>query len=152
MKIGLYLGEDLLKKRGGAYSYISHLTEKLFEANLSHQFTVITFDSSANLLRIPKEKIISIKINSLLKYILKTFLKLPLLWRLAQKIQAKIITNAVDKAVKKNKIDIIYYLVQECLSLNIPFIITQWDMGHITIGNFPEVKLNGQFEYRKSWQ
>lgn len=46
-------------------------------------------------------------------------------------------------------IDLIYYPFPGYIIPNVPFIFTLWDIGHLSSYAFPEVSMNGIFEYRK---
>ena len=59
---------------------------------------------------------------------------------------------SVEARLKKDRIDLIYFLSQSSISyeLNyIPYIFTLWDLGHLDISEFPEVSHGGEFERRE---
>ena len=58
----------------------------------------------------------------------------------------------VEKFLLKNKVDLVYFLSPDILSLglsNIPYIFTLWDLGHLENMEFPEVSHNKVFEQRE---
>jgi glycosyltransferase involved in cell wall biosynthesis len=58
----------------------------------------------------------------------------------------------VEKFLLKNKVDLVYFLSPDILSLglsNIPYIFTLWDLGHLENMEFPEVSHNRVFEKRE---
>src|SRR5436190_16537113 len=49
--------------------------------------------------------------------------------------------------LKKNNVDFIYYPVQGFKKVNnFPFVVANWDIGHLSNFAFPEIALNGKFE------
>jgi len=56
-----------------------------------------------------------------------------------------------EELLKKNNIDLIYYLQPEWEILNYPFIATHWDNCHKSIPPFPEVALDGMYEKRERY-
>lgn len=61
-------------------------------------------------------------------------------------------TSFLEKAFKKDKIELVYFLSPSIVSLglnNIPYIFTLWDLGHLDLVEFPEVSYNRQFELRE---
>ncbi|MGN7986705.1 glycosyltransferase [Pedobacter sp. 22226] len=57
-------------------------------------------------------------------------------------------TNAV-KILKENKIDLIFYATPDKIINNFPFIIVHWDLGHKTTYPFPEMAMDGNWDYRE---
>ena len=58
----------------------------------------------------------------------------------------------VEKFLLKNKVDLVYFLSPDILSLglsNIPYIFTLWDLGHLENMEFPEDSHNRVFEKRE---
>jgi glycosyltransferase involved in cell wall biosynthesis len=54
--------------------------------------------------------------------------------------------------LQRNNIDIVYFLSPSNLSqalINIPYIFTLWDLGHLDVLEFPEVSQNKEFELRE---
>ena len=56
-----------------------------------------------------------------------------------------------EEILRRNKIDLIYYLRTEWEVLNYPFIATHWDNCHKSIPPFPEVALDGMYEKRERY-
>jgi glycosyltransferase involved in cell wall biosynthesis len=64
----------------------------------------------------------------------------------------KIGRSFVENFLLKDKIDLVYFLSPDILSLglsNIPYIFTLWDLGHLENMEFPEVSHNRVFEQRE---
>ncbi|TDH27833.1 glycosyltransferase family 1 protein [Segetibacter sp. 3557_3] len=77
------------------------------------------------------------KATSFLNFILHTF-----------------ITNRnkkVERALRENGIDLLYYLKPRYAVLNFPFIATHWDIAHRSVYAFPEMIMNGEYEAREEY-
>ncbi len=58
----------------------------------------------------------------------------------------------IQQVVSQNRIDIIYYVYQHsCLTPEVPFVITNWDVGHLSQPGFPEFTSKEQFAKRDAW-
>ena len=61
--------------------------------------------------------------------------------------------SSIEKKLKADNIDLIYFLSQDIKSQafsDIPYIFTLWDIGHLDIMEFPEINFGGKFEFREA--
>lgn len=159
MKIGIWLNSEYRPSTGGGYSYQQKFIEEIDQYCFRPELNVVFLQrSSKNPAKTNKELLIfpPLKwyVQGLYWYTIR-FFKLTRLYRLAKYFQNKLtkINNDADILfLKRNKIDIVYYLSQMQQDiLNFPSVITNWDIGHLSTGVFPEFILNGKFEYRENW-
>ena len=61
-------------------------------------------------------------------------------------------TSKIEKELIDDKVDLIYFLSPSMLAneiVNIPYIFTLWDLGHLDNLEFPEISGNKEFERRE---
>ena len=163
MKVGVILNSRYAPSDGGAYSYYDRLIIGIdkydFETNIEICFLNFTDTKIDNF----KKPIINCSLAKLSNWnkqsraLYKIFLLLNTYFKrfeiaklLCFKIQGAIYQKA-DKLFLDNKLDLIYFLTQDYVSFNYPYIITHWDLGHKSMFAFPEVALNGNFEFRDNY-
>ncbi len=59
--------------------------------------------------------------------------------------------TSTEALLKKNKIDMVYYLKQQEDIINYPFIATIWDVSHKSTNGFPEHTMNYNYEFREKY-
>src|ERR1700733_7277535 len=134
LRIGVWLHE-IAPTKGGAYGYYTEIIRAL--STYPFKDAEIVFLSDKN-----------IASDSFVVHVIKNKPhKSPILRKILEKMKSK----QVDAF--KNEIyayaDIVYYPTQFCFSTDIPYIYTLWDLGHLDTYAFPELVMNGNFEYRR---
>jgi glycosyltransferase involved in cell wall biosynthesis len=61
------------------------------------------------------------------------------------------INRKIEKILIQYEIDILYYIIPTVNTLNFPFIITHWDLGHKSMFAFPEVAMNNSYRFREDY-
>ena len=135
MRIGIYLsGVD--KKTGGVYSFEYGILTSLLDHKDNENIFIFSYsdDSRFN----------DTKIN---------YIKLPRVNKLKEKWRiSKYYISNLDKELKKRQIDILWSASQFLVEpVDIPFIFTVWDLDHIIYPFFPEVSIDGAWEYRENF-
>lgn len=152
--IGVWIDSKSKPEDGGGFGYLDQILRNLshFESN-DFELIFIT-NGNLNFPYVSNEKIyklvepIVIIKNNFLKRIVNKFCRV---------MYGKNLLNVTfnnEKAVKKELskvIDIIYYPTVYCPIDYMPFILTVWDLGHLNTFTFPEVSMNGVFEFRDSY-
>ena len=140
MRIGIYIS-GINEKSGGAYTFEQGILESLLKLkNKKDLYVFSKFDNE-----IPQDT--QIKFIKLEKPSVPSPLKRltrKLLGRMIQtkNLNEKYYISTLDKAVKINKIDILWYATQYFEPVDIPYIFTVWDLNHRIHPYFPEVSVN----------
>lgn len=140
MRIGFFAGTIQKETIGGGSTFQLNIIKGLLNANSSHEF-YIYYKSNKNIF----EDIGNIKFVNL-KFEYKEKIRREL--TLKCKRQKNTILNAL---VKRDRIDLVYFITPEYLHVNIPFIYTVWDLAHKSAGFFPEVTLDDIFNSREEF-
>jgi glycosyltransferase involved in cell wall biosynthesis len=162
MKVGLFVSA-LPAHSGGTYTFESQLLEAILESapKTKHTFELYTkssvnskYLSDGTFQSVSIEKYSIIRINSkILKTIRSLFPSiLPNLRHLADKLQIRgFYEKEILKLLKKNHIDVTFYLGQYCFVTDYPYIITVFDLQHRLQPYFPEVSISGQWNIREKF-
>lgn len=155
LRIGVWINDDFIPESGGKYGYFTELVaalsnypfknaEVVFLSDKkikSEYFETKIFSNSKSL----KDVIKSSPFKKIIKKIIKSS---PILERLVKKERKIQITNKLKNEIREY-VDVIYYLTQDCIFPEIPYIYTLWDLGHSNSYAFPELSMDGIFEKRK---
>lgn len=140
MRIGIVLGSDA--QSGGGFQHEIAILEnlQLYASESGHQFFIFSheflFDTKS--LECNNLKFIKVKIKPFIlraiNYILKKILR-------NQLFRKTPIQNAVDEI----KIELMYYPgpYGNCIDIDVPYILTVWDLQHRLHPEFPEVSTRG---------
>jgi glycosyltransferase involved in cell wall biosynthesis len=154
MRVGIVLGSD--NQSGGGFQHEIAIIENLKEhaSNCGHIFYIFSY----NFLFDEKE----LKCDYL-KFIKVTKVKKPFILRLINYISIEIRNNPrnqhyqsiktpIHKAIAENKIELMYYPgpYGYSLTLDLPYILTVWDLQHRVHPEFPEVSCNGEWKGREN--
>ncbi len=148
LRVGVWVPSNYEPKSGGGYSYYAYLTDELNRYQFADaEIVFISFNPDIN--KIPFENRYSVKSKIRYNIFERIFIKLkqdPFGTIKSKRKKLKAELNEV--------IDIIYYLVPtftlgENSIDNFPFVCTLWDLSHTSSYSFPELSMNGVFEYRK---
>ncbi len=166
LKIGILLQNagKYGPEAGGGYSVYSRLISSIDKKNdwkdIEFVFIYITYSSEKDPGPGKKDlqkEIITIDLQKLDKgihFFFRLYTRLdfiPYFKRLARKRlpMIRIINkNIVEAQLAKNKIDLIYFPIHDNPHYNYPYVLTNWDVGHLSMHSFPEVAMNGTFEER----
>ncbi len=133
MKIGIYIS-GISQKSGGAYTFEQGILDSLFK--LKNKKNLYVFSNFYN--EVPKNTQIKfIKVEKPIEQ--SRFIKFS---RKLLNQDEKYYLSPLDKAVKLNKIDILWYATQYFEPVDIPYIFTVWDLNHRIHPYFPEVSVN----------
>lgn len=158
LKVGIWLNSDhLIPESGGSYGFYKELLKALGEYSFKDAEIVFLSNKKMNLDHL---EIKIIKGRAQRSIILKAMLLVAVIIRSNSffKNFVKIIEKMIEKIFDRTKneiyqyVDIIYYLTPNCIYPEIPYIFTLWDLGHFNCYAFPEVNMNGIFEYRRKKQ
>lgn len=177
MKIAIYLNVAD-KHVGGGYSYARQVIHYFSTYEGKHEFVFVTekglknqlfdglqvrnhieFDASTCENNVENKLNITgvqraLRLLEFVKYRLKRSFVLPFIEILEQR--RRIIRNQERKIAFENfcvnqNIEFVYYPQAEiCLSVDVPFVATVWDLGHHTRPYFAEIAGKGEFERREN--
>ncbi|RYG15766.1 MAG: glycosyltransferase [Chitinophagaceae bacterium] len=166
LKIGIFLQSYIDDRVGGGFSYLTTLIEAIDNYKFDPQLELSFIDTGSSnhlpvrnkILRIEPHKIIPRK-TKYSDYFNTTYLRptkklLKPIKRLNQWLETafeKEYYKAIELELKKNEVDLIYYITPEPHKLNYPFVCTHWDAGHRSMFCFPEVAMNDSFAYRQHY-
>lgn len=137
MRIGFYAGKIQNEAIGGGSTFQFNIIQGLLNANSDHEF-YIYYKNEKNIFK-NKDNVKFIN----LKYEFKEKVRLEL--TLKSKREKNTLLNAT---VKRDKVDLVYFITAEYQQVDVPYIYTIWDLAHKSAGFFPEVSLGGVFESR----
>lgn len=146
MKIGVWLGSDVIKTQGGGASYQNHLVSLID----NHQFgpdieiCFLSFIPQNHL----KKEVISLR--QLPNFLYRLANRSALFFRLLKKIDRIIVEKkGLSKVLDGTGVKVVYYLYQTvCFDPNFPFVATNWDIGYMSTHAFPELTAPGFYERR----
>ena len=146
MKIGIWLGSDIVDTIGGGGSYSNRFLRLVDNYNFDEEIELcyLTLTDNNKLNR----KCINVSQIPALLYGITCFSET--LTNFIKRVDKYIIKRiGLSKIMKGSDIKIIcYYRPTECMDSNFPFISNNWDIGHRSTHAFPEVIVNRTFEDR----
>ena len=165
LKVGVLIDENSLPTEGGGYSYYQAIVKAIdaYAFNKDIEIINIVFSEKVGKKLFFNKPVILVK-KTAINVIRYTFNDI--MYRLwfrtlrghvnnwgesLNKSMASIRNKTAIKYLKKNNIDLVYYLKPEDHVMNYPMIITHWDVGHKSMYSFPEVVANGNYEKREAY-
>lgn len=146
MKIGIWLGSDIVDTIGGGGSYSNRFLRLVDNYNFDEEIELcyLTLTDNNKLNR----KCINVSQIPALLYGITCFSET--LTNFIKRVDKYIIKRkGLSKILKGSDLKIIcYYRPTECMDSNFPFISNNWDIGHRSTHAFPEVIINRTFEDR----
>lgn len=154
MKLGIWLNPNYDPKIGGGFSYYSRLINGIDNHNFSNEVEIVFLREGKEIPQL-NHPIIALNYTPSKPRIKDRIqLRIPFRRQIAKKrIQRR---NEQEKnkfyckQIQDANIKLIYYPIQTPQVLpNIPFIVSNWDIGHRSSWMFPELMQDGQFEWRE---
>lgn len=152
MNIGIHVDDRVIPNWGGGYSYVERVVDGLLKLNgkdglnyfiLHEQFSPSYVPLAYPTIQLPRYSFFQQKPGIRKAHRYATHLGI------IQHPQKKYL-NYVDKTLEKYNIDLVYHPHQhQYLTYNTPFVVTNWDLAHITTFPFPEI--SSGFNSRDSW-
>lgn len=156
MKVGIVLGSDI--QIGGGYQHEIAILENLKEyaSNCGHEFYIFSYDflfdekkfqcNHIKFITVPR----AIKKPFILRLITYLFLKIKI--NLGGKSD-QLIKTPIHKAIDANNIELMYYPgpYRDCITIDLPYVLTVWDLQHKLHPEFPEVSYNGEWKSREKF-
>jgi len=149
MHVGIYTG-NYYPKVGGGYTFVKDIIEHLImiAPNYENHFTIFTTSRF-------KKEILEKKIPNNIS-IIEVGKQTGIINRLRSILQknefyeiAKFFRTKLEKVAINNKVDIMWFAGHENWAIDIPYISTVWDLGHLTNSWFPELSANFVWEQRE---
>lgn len=154
MKIGVWLNPDYDPQIGGGYSYYSRLITGIDNYHFSPEIEIVFLYTGEKVPQMNHPIIAFKHIPLPIRFKDRVQLCIPFRRQIAQNRiencnKRKTIKDYCDQ-IKNANIQIIYYPTQTPQVLpGIPFIVANWDIGHRSSWMFPELIMDGQFEWRE---
>lgn len=163
MNIGIFINNNYNETSGGGFSYENTIINLIDKFNFSSPNSV-TFILDSRL----KEKTYSKK-TIIINYqdIYKSY------WSIKNRLLSRLLSfnffkkiginnyllqefpeyerREIRKKLTDNHINTIYFLTPGIIDYGLPYIVTHWDLGHISMFSFPEVCANGKYENREMY-
>lgn len=140
MRIGVYVS-GINETSGGAYTFEQGILESLLKLkNKKDLYVFSNFNNEASqdtpikFVKLEKPATQS-QLTKFTRKLVNKIIKIP-------NQDEKYYLSPLDKAVKLNKIDILWYATQYFEPVDIPYIFTVWDLNHRIHPYFPEVSVN----------
>lgn len=161
LKVGVFVFPEDSPEIGGGFSYVSCLISAIDDYDFDGRLEVV-FVSDVVLKGPFKKKVILLKriqkesakgcIIKMIRKVFRTNYVTNLFNRaFLNKIIARLEQNYLERQIKENNIDIIFYPKPGVYIKNYPYVVTNWDIGHRTLSPLPEVAMDGIFESRESY-
>src|SRR5574344_250950 len=151
MKIAIWLDDTYDPKVGGGFSYYDKLVKSIDTYTFNSLLDICFVTESSKDMPTISRPIIRLSYHISPEYKL-TLSKIPIVGKYFKhhffKDEYFQKHNTYIQQLLTNHIQIIYYLQPTCQIPNFPFIITNWDIGHLSTFAFPELVMNGEFDHR----
>jgi len=153
LNIAIFIGSSL--ESGGGFQYefmVLNILKNLTEKN-NEIFNINYYSNNRRVQEDYKELNIDIKIineNQLQKYH-RLVLSNLFFYKLLEKVGLRF--SKIENKLHADNVDLVYFLYPSILTqslVNIPYIFTLWDVGHLQNMEFPEVSYDKKFELRES--
>lgn len=146
MRIGIWLGNEILPTLGGGGAYVQRIINLIDNYNFDKDIDIcyLTLSPQKNLQR----KVINV--SQLPRALFRIFHFSKFLFSFIERIDNYIIRKrGLAKILKGENIKIVCYIRQgDCIDSEFPFIFNNWDIGHRSTHSFPELTIKGIFEQR----
>lgn len=166
MKIAVYTDPRVLPSFGGGFSYLSRLIERLedFSSTSEHEYCLLFSESQESVPDIRPSKLEMIYTGQDRAVALPTWKRKFLNMLAHNRPLLRIPLDDIQKSyrerkkcevardvIRRNKIDLVYYPHQQrCISPDVPFVATNWDLAHIVLPSFPELS-GAEYVRRDHW-
>lgn len=136
MKIGIWLGTDIIDSLGGGSSYSNRFLHLVDDSNFTEDVEIcyLTLIPQCNL---KKSSIVISQIPGLLYRLLR---RSAFLTNILKKVDCYIIkTRGLASVLNGTHVEVVcYYRQMECIDPDYPFVLNNWDIGHRSTHMFPE--------------
>jgi len=132
MRIGVFFNNKNLPASGGAFTQREAILESIIQSKTKHEMFYFFYGNKPTELKLSN-------CVSLNKKIFAWGLK-ELYYATGFEFFKKIIP--LNKALKENKIDLLYFVEPNYQPVTIPYIASVWDIAHLYIPFFPEMREN----------
>jgi glycosyltransferase involved in cell wall biosynthesis len=162
MKIGLFFS-DLDPEVGGGYTFELQILESVIKlANLSnHDFTILSFTSivlpktlfTTNIKFVPVNRSFHKNIKSVVCGTINAIFKripYPQI-KFASTFIAEVQSAINHQIFLEYQLDLIWFVSPKCLTVNIPYGMTVWDLEHRKQPYFPEISSGNAWDRRESF-
>lgn len=140
MRVGFFLGELQNEKIGGGYTFQMNIIGALKKVNSNHEF-YFYYISDKNLFKNTENiKFINLKNELSLKFKKLYFFN-----------KKKRRESNLNILVKRDKIELVYFITPIYSEVDVPFVLTVWDICHRNSGQFPEVLNNNEYKKRENF-
>jgi hypothetical protein len=150
LNVGVILGSNL--EAGGGFQYESRIVDIISNyKSTNYNFKFFSFNKHIiNDYKIKKVETHYIYENRLSK-IYRHLLRIPAIFKISNRLKLGY-SKIEETLLKKHKTDLVYFLSPSTYAIdfiNIPYIITIWDLCHRDHNEFPEVRNNKSFENKE---
>jgi glycosyltransferase involved in cell wall biosynthesis len=151
MNLGVFINSEL--HSGGAYQYEYKILSILKKYHSNEKINIIYYSNNINVAASYEKLGLNIKIikENILQKIHRIGLSNPIYFEVLNKFNLRF--SKIETILQDDNIDLVYFLCPSNLSLsiiNIPYIFTLFDLGHLQSMQFPEVANNRLFEKREN--
>ena len=152
MNLGIFINSEL--HSGGAYQYEYKILSILKKYHSDKKkINIIYYSNNTNVAASYNKLGLNIKIikENILQKIHRIGLSNPIYFEVLNKFNLRF--SKIETILQDDNIDLVYFLYPSNLSLsiiNIPYIFTLFDLGHLQSMQFPEVANNRLFEKREN--
>lgn len=143
MNIAIWIQEGYNPKIGGGFSYYDRFIKAIDDISINSNYDLCFASMNGDIKFAFKKRVIKISCFP------DTLRNLPLVGKLFRFIDWKLLKFFGDRIAANKRIGILVYLTQNtCFTTKIPFISTNWDIGHLSTFPFPELSSDVQYSRR----
>ncbi len=135
MRVGIFVGNIQDLKMGGSAIYQGSLIEKISELKSSHEFFIFYEGDESNKINLVSNNSASVKFVNIGRNKKSNKLK--------NFFYKKTKNNSLNEKILENKIELLWFMVPAHHFVEVPYILTVWDLQHRLQPYFPEVSLSG---------
>jgi glycosyltransferase involved in cell wall biosynthesis len=139
MRIGVFFNDSNVPSAGGAFTQREAIIEALNQAKTEHEFFYFFYGKKPTDTKISNCVPIKGKIFGWLLKQIYYFTDLGFVKKFIP----------LNVALKKNKIDLVYFLEPNYQPVLLPYVASVWDIAHLHVPFFPEINSNDEWEKRE---
>ena len=153
MIVGVYL-VNVLPPHGGGYTFQYEVLNSLSRLKSKHHFVIIGDLSHKEVEALSSRNLKHASLRSnLISRALKRLISPPIKqlrkFRRVQKRLQSVYANRMEKIIDDHELEIMWFLTPGVVEIEMPYIITVWDLQHRGQPWFPEVSVHGEWEKRE---
>jgi glycosyltransferase involved in cell wall biosynthesis len=139
LRIGVFFNDSSIPAAGGAFTQREAIVESLMQSKTEHEFVYFFYGKMPTDTKL--ENCVPLK-GKKIAWVLKQLYHFT-----GFSLFKKMIP--LNRALEKNKIDLLYFVEPNFQPVVVPYIASVWDIAHLHVPFFPEMHTNEEWEKRE---